>query len=39
MSKECKMCAGEDVEDLSKCCDECRAEVNYLLSQRRAGEY
>ena len=36
---ECPICNGQDAEDLSECCDDCRAEVNYLLSLRRAGEY
>jgi len=40
--EDCLMCNGRDCDssdDLVKLCDECRAEVVYLLSQRRAGEY
>lgn len=37
--EECKLCAGEDDVELTEMCDDCRAEVVYLLGQRRAGEY
>jgi hypothetical protein len=40
MTEHCPMCElMQDDADLDELCDECRAEVVYLLDQRRAGEY
>ena len=40
---DCLMCdEGRDCEtpeDLDRCCDDCRAEVLFLVAERRAGEY
>jgi len=43
MTDECLICDlmqdCESSDDLDKCCRECRSEIRFLLSERRAGEY